>query len=494
MKSLHSIINRLRAVICFSLAMSAIVNGNAQTTFTNEFWISTNVISGGGSGTLSSPFDGSTALNFDRVMSNLPPYSAIHILAGRYETGGNTGWYAKSGQNIIGSGIDVTILHLTNNSPVSSWAVVTVSPATNVAVSDLTVDLSGSTNNGGAVVLEGASHAIRRVKAVNGTTTTNLSFLLVIDSKYNIGISDKNVVEECEVSSIKGGSCRGICLNGYTNSPISGSIRNNRVYLSNLETSGTSDQAAFGGGCMNNCLIEGNYVSGAGSAIDAASHTNIIITHNHFRNCDYGLDMGLGNSTMQNISFCHNVIELAHNSSNASTAVYFSATGTYTNISIIGNTIKFATSGGLTAYSVAANTATGLTVVNNSIESTMTSTFSGCTGLNVYNNTDLFGNALTGMNQVEPPNGITRRSVAANYTATYADRYIGVKASPCTITMPSAVAHLGKEFIIADESGVGSLTIAATSPDKINAAASIAFSGAYTNKVVISDGTNWFAR
>ncbi len=124
----------------------------------------------------------------------------------------------------------------------------------------------------------------------------------------------------------------------------------------------------------------------------------------------------------------------------------------------------------------------------------MTNSLVGCQNVNVYNNADLFGNPLQTMNQVEPPNGITRKAISANYTATYADRYIGIKTSSCNVTLPTAIGYPGKEYIIADESGSGSITVTATSPNKINAASSISFSGAYTNKIVISDGTNWFAR
>ncbi len=110
----------------------------------------------------------------------------------------------------------------------------------------------------------GTRHAIRRIKVVNATTTTNQSFLIDIDAGPNNGPSDRNVIEDCcEISNIKGGSCRGISLTGTTSNPISGMIRNNQIFLSDIETSGTDDQDAIGGTCVVNSLIEGNYVAGA---------------------------------------------------------------------------------------------------------------------------------------------------------------------------------------------------------------------------------------
>src|ERR1700744_5519881 len=92
------------------LAFSA----TAQIQYSNEFWISTNATGNmyPSGGTLASPLDGSTRANLDQNMNNLPANSAIHIMPGTYPTYGGDGWRMKSGDKIIGSGIEVTVLQL----------------------------------------------------------------------------------------------------------------------------------------------------------------------------------------------------------------------------------------------------------------------------------------------------------------------------------------------------------------------------------------------
>src|ERR1051325_5948339 len=104
------------------LAILLAQKASPQTQITNEFWVSTSTNTAK-LGTLSDPYDGSTRVKFDDVLSNLPPYSTLHILAGTYFTGGskagypNVWWNLKTGQKILGSGMDVTVLKLvtTNN-------------------------------------------------------------------------------------------------------------------------------------------------------------------------------------------------------------------------------------------------------------------------------------------------------------------------------------------------------------------------------------------
>jgi hypothetical protein len=264
MKTHHKFYALCRSIVCAALWMLAVNAGATETVFTNEFWISTNTATLG-LGTLSNPIDCSTAAKFDSNMNYFPANSTIHVLAGRYETGGSAGWLAKSSQNIVGSGIDITTLHLTNASPFV-WTMVSVSPATNVAVSDITFDLIGSTN-GGAVALLGGKHSIRRVKVANATSTASaIPYLLVIDSATN-GISDGNIIEECLITNFKGGPCRAISLNGTAGNPVYAIIRNNQIYLQDLEVSGSIDQDAIAGSFMANTLIEGNYIAGAASGI-----------------------------------------------------------------------------------------------------------------------------------------------------------------------------------------------------------------------------------
>jgi hypothetical protein len=71
-----------------------------------------------GSGTQTDPFDGSTLAKFDALMSGMAVNTCVHLGPGEFETAGyynglsGSGWQAKSGMRIVGSGIDVTTLKL----------------------------------------------------------------------------------------------------------------------------------------------------------------------------------------------------------------------------------------------------------------------------------------------------------------------------------------------------------------------------------------------
>src|SRR5262245_7781325 len=117
----------------------------AQTQFTNEFWVC-NTTNTANRGTLSDPFDGSTHVKFDSVLNNLPPYATLHILGGTYMTLGASyvGAYrnVKPGQKILGSGVDVTILVLTNAPELTDDFAVFEGPGSGIEISDLTCDVN----------------------------------------------------------------------------------------------------------------------------------------------------------------------------------------------------------------------------------------------------------------------------------------------------------------------------------------------------------------
>jgi hypothetical protein len=155
----------------------------------------------------------------------------------------------------------------------------------------------------------------------------------------------------------------------------------------------------------------------------------------------------------------------------------------------------------MTYYFLDAYTVGGLTVNNNTVNPSIVDQFSSCSAVNLYNNFDLNGNFLTNIDQLEPPNGITRTSVTTtNYYAQYSDKYIGMKATNNIVKkviLPSAVGYAGKEYVVADEVGNAAtyaINIFPTSPDKINGGTSVGITTSYGSKSVTSDGTNWFAR
>lgn len=70
------------------------------------------------------------------------------------------------------------------------------------------------------------------------------------------------------------------------------------------------------------------------------------------------------------------------------------------------------------------------------------------------------------------------KSVSAAYSVSYNDDYIFVTAaSPLTITLPLAK---GRVITVVRVSGASTVTVAATSPNTINGAASVAITASYT--------------
>jgi hypothetical protein len=494
----------------------------AETWFTNEVWISPVIQTNGGNGTLDYPYDGSTQAKFDAVMGNLLPNTTIHLLAGTYMTSGNNsvgGYQLKSGQKVLGSGIDVTIIQLvprTVRGGDGTYVLASYSYAacSNIEVCDLTCDCnytSGTSETYHGVVLCGTQNAIRRVKVIHQASFGGHpeAFGIELANCY-LPDSTGNIIEECEVSQYKGAETGGT-ISAITICQGSGIMRNNRVYLS------PSSGGAFNNSWTHDLLIEGNYVDGASCGVygDTGGSTNMIIVHNTFKNC--GLGVNFQNNTTdpsgfvrQNITIAFNNIILADGNSFGILLNNSGPPGCDTNFMIIGNTFSLKDQGTGTAYAFNIQNVSGLVCANNRIDASMTNYFSGCTGVNIYNNYDLIGNFLTNLNQLASPNGVTRRAVTYSgpkgpYTyANYADTYIGVNSfshynsGAAVVVLPSAVGHAGKNFIIADESGqlssnIRYIVIQTTSPNIINGGSSITIATPYAAMSLISDGTNWFA-
>jgi hypothetical protein len=335
-------------------------------------------------------------------MNGLPPNSTIHIMAGIYQTMGNdafgaTGWFAHSGQKILGSGIDVTILQLVHNAPDQSTVVCGWNIVTNVEVSDLTCDAnytSGAYTYLG-VYLNGTENAVRRVKVINvpkfGGNSEAWGIAL---ANYNLPESVGNIVEECEVSHFAGGSSiTSISMGGI----ISGIMRNNRVII------GNQNGNAFTFGSLD-VLIEGNYIDGASCGVygdSGGAGTNITIVNNTFRNCMHGV---FANGIyLNNITIAYNNFILATNSDsfNHNEAIYFYG-GASTNVNIIGNHAGMygAPLGGINYWSLVMwGSVDGLFVANNTSDTNLGYYIDpSCTNVRIDNNYDSFGNYLTSLN------------------------------------------------------------------------------------------------
>lgn len=382
---------------------------SAQIQYSNEFWISTNATGNiyPNGGTLDSPLDGSTEATFDTNMYALPPNSVIHLLPGLFQTepSWSYGGWVKTGDKIIGSGIDVTVVQCLSTTHDNLPVIVNYNFAScfNVEISDLTVDANSVPPSVGhhGVSIEGSENAIRRVKVINNYGTEEI--IAIALQNFYLPDSKGNIIEDCVVSNYLGGTVDGIGLGGGSpTNMISGIIRNNRVYfpvVENLSVYPMSD--AF----MYNTLIEGNYLSGGQVDIhcDTGGFNNTIIAHNFLENCLNAIAPYTVGTNEDHITIAFNDIDLIWTNNYNSVAFNFWG-GTQSDIKIFGNTIQVSGSGSSGAYIMTANDITGLEFANNSVDSLLASNqettayFINYTNLNMYNNYDLFGNYLPSLN------------------------------------------------------------------------------------------------
>ncbi len=397
--------------LAMAIAITFACTSHAGLQITNEYWVSartdnpTNAL-----GTLDDPYDGSTSTKFDTLMSNMPSNSTVHILAGTYTTLGNQGWFAKTGQKILGSGMGITTLRLVSGAVDTSYLIGNwfLNYDQNIEVSDMTLDCnytSGSYTYAG-VALFGSRHAIRRVRVVNavglsGSAPNPECFPISINATpgYN---SEGNVIEECEVSQFKGGLYSAIALDGSsyggTTNWISGTMSRNTILMN------AGFGQAINGAWMVNSVISDNYVSLFGSTTgfygDTGHYTNVVVANNTFRGCLYGVLMqtasGLSSNYRENISFIYNNFDVTNA---AGTAFSLGGSGSvFRNITIKGNNIRYFDGGsGSGGHVIDANNLTGLTMSENHVDATMGSLFTSCTNLNISDNYDMYGNRLNGL-------------------------------------------------------------------------------------------------
>jgi hypothetical protein len=245
------------------------------------------------------------------------------------------------------------------------------------------------------VALDGTENAVRRVKVINLPKHGGNSEAWGISlSGFNVPDSEANMIDGCEISHFSGGG--GITALNLAN--CSGIMRNNRVFLS-PDPGPNIQQFGLNSGWIHDVLIEGNLIDGAnvGYNADTGGGTNVIVAHNSFINVAAGI--ALHNYARQNLTFAFNDIEFTNLPGIDLPVAFFldqSSSGSFTNVFIFGNTVRFIGSG--TAYFVVAENTTGLTIVNNAVDSSLANSFSGDSNLNIDNNYDLYGNYLSSLN------------------------------------------------------------------------------------------------
>jgi hypothetical protein len=512
------------ALMCAVHSIILVQQSQAVTQLTNEFWVSpsTNTFN---LGTLPDPFDGSTEPKFDGVMNSMPPNCMIHLLSGTYQTSGTqtNAWTIKTGQRIMGSGIDKTIIHL-NYYTVGVYGIGNPGGAsgsgTNIEFSDLTVDGSGTLNYSG-IAFYGDHSAIRRVKAINFNSVGEIFPLAIFGYSPQLSYSfysEGNVIEECEVITTNSGNFSAIAMAGGPSQYLSGAIRNNRV-IGNRPT-GYNSRFAINVACTHDVVVEGNYAYGTDAGIysDSGPNTNLTVLHNSFQNVWVGLLF----TTQSGYSYAHtnitcgfNIISLAPAPSGSAAAAFDFEPLTNDgnrNILMFGNTILCygALGPGLTE-ALKLNNVNGFVFVNNRVDSGIVVYTANCTGGNVYNNTGLDGGPWTwspnptysigGTWSQDPPHGIARKTVNGDYTLENSDRYVALSSSSTiSISLPdAALAGSGKEFIVTreDTSGLGFTLVPFTGQHLNGGTASLSITKGDNNlatTTIVSDGSSWWAR
>ena len=389
-----------------------------------EIWISLRTDEAPGEGTLASPFNG-TGTRLDALLRDLSVVRqvtniTVHFLPGIYETQGVLQWHPRGGWKIRGAGIDVTTLKLVNVSNNVYAVIHTLHDVwDDVEVSDLTVDCNYSATNpnyAGAVILTGSNHMIRRVKAIHAFGEPPIENFTLAIGIGKSGRSEGNVIESCEVSNFAGYYCSAIAMGGgtevFNSRYIEGTMRHNKVYDLHNPT-GESTGIAYGGGALENVLIEGNISRNCDLAFNADTGRcrNLTIRGNRFQQCRV-LGISLRGRELDNVVVENNFIEMDPASRGwAMVCDDSGGVSKLTQFKIMNNVIR--SDGGL--LSSAGGLAVSLSrdgsflVSGNRVEAGLQNQFFG-EGIRLFDNTDFQGNPLSAPlgagRPVELPRGI----------------------------------------------------------------------------------------
>jgi hypothetical protein len=352
-------------------------SGVSDVAPTNTYWIS-------------------PAMNFDAIMDSLPANATIHLLAGTYETTGCLGWGPKTGQTIIGAGINSTTLRFpTRLYPKFKWLIEPHSPyhQTNITVSDLTLDCNyqpGTLITLNGICLHGSGNTIERVRLVNAASFTKSdrdyseSFGIII-GKFPYPFATNNVVKDCIVSNY-------LC-NYRNNLSAIGITSDGGQILNNLVVSGGCNYVLATGCIGKGCLVSNNVTRGCkiGYHSDTSGgSTNLTVSHNEFLDC--ACAFFVANSTNYDLDFSSNNIVLSNDDPNFSTeGMFFCPPVAFTNVVVVGNSVSLGPlnlkNGAPTpgVNFIRANNVSGLNIHDNSVAAGLRSVFVNCAGMTTNN-------------------------------------------------------------------------------------------------------------
>jgi len=519
------ITHRIRQIAFALISIGSLLVGtrisHADPPYSQDYWISPTNVSGGGNGTLSNPYDGSTLMNFDNVMTNrskFPLNSTMHLLAGVFQTAGTytNGWLVGTGQKVVGSGLNQTTIRLNFSNTyignIDSYNSANSKAVTNAQIVDLTVDGNGAS---GGIVLFGDHVVVQRVRCVNMASSGPETFPILIDASPNTTYgssipSEGNLIEGCEVILTNSSWISAIAMTGVEGNPIQGAIRNNRIIIppKSIACGSTGNNCSMG---INVCsirdsLIEGNYVSGADFGIysDSGSSINLIISHNSINGAFSGVQFYPWPTT--NLTCAFNNIGIKGSASNGDAISFFiqsTPVNATRNIVIIGNTLTYVPgSGSGYAFCERMQNTLGALFVNNTLDYRLVPCLYSPYPVNfsIYNNTDLTGGALA-FNQ-DPAHALERTAVHTNYAVQAYDRYIAVSSGTAvTITLPDATTiGSGKEYVIVREDTSGAVTTISSAQNINGVTGPITLSPVSSTSrpisaaTLVSDGIGWWVR
>jgi hypothetical protein len=299
-------------------------------------WIAYRTDGVNGSGTQNDPYDGSTATKFDAIMNSLSANTAVHLgpatSANPFTTAGfwttsdgstGSGWQAKAGMRIVGSGIDVTTLKLTGATDPSGsltrhyFAIGHALSSTTMDyfdVSDLTIDCNlaqtGTKFACGAVRVMGNHARTRRIKAIKWGTKTSGPACFVIamitaDPSSGVnGVTDTGI-EDCIAITPDGGNVgpatvfhagpkddSGANAEGFGTGPL---IRN--CFVDCDSPTATPEYRGLSMAWCKAGIVEGNQVHNTkhgGPYINKASSRDLIVLNNFYKNVFKGPYWNLG--------------------------------------------------------------------------------------------------------------------------------------------------------------------------------------------------------
>jgi hypothetical protein len=245
-----------------------------------EVWISALPVAGGGSGTASNPYDGSTQVKFDARMSNLQgtPNLTIHLGPGTFRSNVALGsWTVRSGWIIQGAGMYSTTCQMMGNlagrhSDHEFFKSGSNIFTNNVVIRDLTIDcnwselsLTADMGAGGekwvtvyAIDLAGSYNLIERVRHINSYGSwPNLREAFGIRlAAPSTGDATGNMIRYCRAESPQGNYGAPFSLHGWAGAGTERFITNSSVYGNYAAGQNTGLPWGFMSGGVNTAFIK----------------------------------------------------------------------------------------------------------------------------------------------------------------------------------------------------------------------------------------------